>query len=103
MDGDNNLFTEIHKIKQGVQIVSTSIDGQHDDKQIAQHFSDKYKELFNLPQSNTNSHEYGKLLYGINDIISQEDSNIFSHVYVIALILRQHSLHYPGESSIDNE
>ena len=66
VQGGNNLFTEIHKIKHAVKLVSTPIDGQRGDSNIAECFSDKYEHVFNFPNSNTYSQEYATLLNVIN-------------------------------------
>ena len=68
MEGDKIPITEIRKIKH-TKLLSTSIDEHQCDVGIAQPFSDKCNQLFNLPHSNTNSQEYCTMLNKINNRI----------------------------------
>jgi len=84
--GDKNLFSEIRKIKQGSKVVSNTIDGHDDNDNIAGVFAAKYNKLFNLPESDTNCHEYGALFDVINNKIKSEDAISMSQVSALDVI-----------------
>ena len=66
-----------------VKLVSSSIDGQQVDANIAQYFSKKYK-WFNLSMEvDTNNHEYDTLLKVINNKFMYEGANGISDVSVL--------------------
>jgi len=75
---NKNLFIEICKIKRVVRLVSIPIDRQQGDASLAQYSFDKYKQLFKLANSYTNSNECCTLLTVINNRI------IHGNVYVIS-------------------
>ena len=66
-------------MKQGTKLISNNIDGHYTDGEIANNFSDKYKTLFNLPESDTNVHNYDDLFDVINDRVAHESLQV-SHV-----------------------
>ena len=47
LNGDKDMFEELKKLKGKSDSFSTKVDGKNTPEEIADHFSDVYKELYN--------------------------------------------------------
>lgn len=69
---DRDFFNEIKRIRGHAKTVSSTIDGLHDNEQIADKFSSKYQKLYNSNPSDTN--ELNHMMDSLNQLLQDSDS-----------------------------